>query len=94
MKKNVNDMKRVRNLARKRDQCSFVRNGFLDANSSNPLIIDASLNDDGTSNFLHDPTEYLKTLGYSKYNIKGTIPNLCMYRTHLYNNVNPPMGVR
>lgn len=58
MKKNVNEScKKEFNAL-----LASLRYEFLNANSSYPVIINAFLNTDGTSELLDDPSKYMKTL--------------------------------
>ncbi|CAM8982667.1 unnamed protein product [Rhodiola kirilowii] len=56
-----------------------LRYEFLGPNSSLPIIVNASLNDDETSKLLDVVREHKNAIGYSIDDLKGISPNLCMH---------------
>ncbi|CAM8960866.1 unnamed protein product [Rhodiola kirilowii] len=56
---------------------------LLGPNSSLPIIVSASLNDDETSKLLDVVREHKDAIGYSIDDLKGISPNLCMHEINL-----------
>ncbi|CAM8947563.1 unnamed protein product [Rhodiola kirilowii] len=60
-----------------------LRYEFLGPNSTLPIIVNASLNDDETSRLLDVIREHKNAIGYSIDDLKGISPNLCMHKINL-----------
>ncbi|CAM8966620.1 unnamed protein product [Rhodiola kirilowii] len=58
-----------------------LRYGFLGPNSTLPIIVSASLNDNETSKLLDVVREDKDAIGYSIDDLKGISPNLCMHES-------------
>ncbi|CAM8912980.1 unnamed protein product [Rhodiola kirilowii] len=60
-----------------------LRYEFLGPNSTLPIIVNASLNDDETSRLLDVIREHKDAIVYSIDDLKGISPNLCMHKINL-----------
>ncbi|CAM8877169.1 unnamed protein product [Rhodiola kirilowii] len=60
-----------------------LRYEFLGPNSTFPIIVNASLNDNETLRLLDVIREHKDAIGYSIDDLKGISPNLCMHRINL-----------
>ncbi|CAM8940922.1 unnamed protein product [Rhodiola kirilowii] len=60
-----------------------LRYEFLGPNSTLPIIVNASLNDNETSKLLDVIKEHKDAIGYSIDDLEGISPNLCMHRINL-----------
>ncbi|CAM8972423.1 unnamed protein product [Rhodiola kirilowii] len=60
-----------------------LRYEFLGPNSTLPIIVNASLNDDETLRLLDVIREHKDAIGYSIDDLKGISPNLCMHKINL-----------
>ncbi|XP_023632795.1 uncharacterized protein LOC111828622 [Capsella rubella] len=60
-----------------------LRYAFLGANSSYPVIVNASLNNAELTLLLSKLRTFHKALGYSLDDLSGISPDLCMHRIHL-----------
>ncbi|CAM8990445.1 unnamed protein product [Rhodiola kirilowii] len=69
-----------------------LRFEFLGPNSTLPIIVNASLNDNETSRLLDAIREHKDAIGYSIDDLKGISPNLCMHRINLEDDSLPSRG--
>ncbi|CAM8935245.1 unnamed protein product [Rhodiola kirilowii] len=60
-----------------------LRYEFLGPNSTSPIIVNASLNDDETTRLLDVIREHKGAIGYSIDDLKGLSPSLCMHKINL-----------
>ncbi|CAM8953800.1 unnamed protein product [Rhodiola kirilowii] len=68
---------------------SNLRYEFLGPNSTHPVIVGATLNENETSKLLHLLKNNKKALGYSIDDLKGISPSLCMHRINVDENTKP-----
>ncbi|CAM8977904.1 unnamed protein product [Rhodiola kirilowii] len=68
---------------------SNLRYEFLGSNSTHPVIVGATLNENETSKLLHVLKNNKKALGYSIDDLKGISPSLCMHRINVDENAKP-----
>ncbi|CAM8928960.1 unnamed protein product [Rhodiola kirilowii] len=68
---------------------SNLRYEFLGSNSTHPVIVGATLNENETSKLLHVLKNNRKALGYSIDDLKGISPSLCMHRINVDENAKP-----
>ncbi|CAM8923106.1 unnamed protein product [Rhodiola kirilowii] len=68
---------------------SNLRYEFLGSNSTHPVIVGATLNENETSKLLHVLKNNEKALGYSIDDLKGISPSLCMHRINVDENAKP-----
>ncbi|CAM8947580.1 unnamed protein product [Rhodiola kirilowii] len=68
---------------------SNLRYEFLGPNSTHPVIVGATLNENETSKLLHVLKNNKKALGYSIDDLKGISPSLCMHRITVDENAKP-----
>ncbi|CAM8921953.1 unnamed protein product [Rhodiola kirilowii] len=68
---------------------SNLRYEFLGPNSTHPVIVGATLNENETSKLLHVLKNNKKALGYSIDDLKGISPSLCMHRINVDENAKP-----
>ncbi|XP_021852340.1 uncharacterized protein [Spinacia oleracea] len=81
---------------------SSLRYAFLGPNSSYPVIINSSLDDEQVLKLTHVLKRHQRALGYTIGDLKGVSPTLCMHHIDLEDNavphrerqrkLNPPMG--
>ncbi|CAM8948009.1 unnamed protein product [Rhodiola kirilowii] len=68
---------------------SNLRYEFLGSNSTHPVIVGATLNENETSKLLHVLKNNRKALGYYIDDLKGISPSLCMHRINVDENAKP-----
>ncbi|CAM8999252.1 unnamed protein product [Rhodiola kirilowii] len=68
---------------------SNLRYEFLGSNSTHPVIVGTTLNENETSKLLHVLKNNRKALGYSIEDLKGISPSLCMHRINVEENAKP-----
>ncbi|CAM8975118.1 unnamed protein product [Rhodiola kirilowii] len=68
---------------------SNLRYEFLGSNSTHPVIVGATLNENETAKLLHVLKNNRKALGYSIDDLKGISPSLCMHRINVDENAKP-----
>ncbi|CAM8938028.1 unnamed protein product [Rhodiola kirilowii] len=68
---------------------SNLRYEFLGPNSTLPVIVEASLDEQQTVELLNVLMKYKSAIGHSIDDIKGISPSICMHRIHLDNDAKP-----
>ena len=66
-----------------------LRYEFLGPNSTYPIIVNASLDEEETEKLLNILKKYPKAIGYTIEDIKGINPSLCMHRILLEEDYKP-----